>query len=121
MVEAIARDASFAVAWKRLLQASVFNSPSIYPVVRELLTVPELLSAPETTVVAGQALSAAYSAGLVSSEDAKRIEAAIQKIPESVAILRYEKPESIRNRLLMCIPGDQLQVGGAQDTFRRTL
>jgi hypothetical protein len=45
MVEAIARDASFAVARKRLLQASVFNSPSIYPVVRELLTVPELLSA----------------------------------------------------------------------------
>jgi len=87
----------------------VFNSPSLYPVVRDLLIVPELLSAPESTLVAGQALSAAYSAGLVGAEDAKRIEEAILKIPESVAILRYEQPESIRNRLLMCIPADKLQ------------
>jgi hypothetical protein len=109
MIEAMAREASFAVAWKRLLQGSVFNSPSLYPVIRELLTVPEILSAPETTVVAGQALSTAYSAGLVGAEDAKKIEEAILKIPDSVAILRYEKPESIRNRLVMCIPFDQLK------------
>jgi hypothetical protein len=83
--------------------------PSIYPVVRELFRVPELLSAPETTVVAGEALKAAYAAGFVGKDDAGKIEEAILKIPDAVAILRYEKPESIRNRLLMCIPGDQLQ------------
>lgn len=109
MIETIACNASFAVAWKRLLQASVFNSPSLYPVVSELLMAPEVLSAPETTVAAGEALSAAYSSRLVSVADAKRIEEAILRIPNAVTILRYEKPESIRNRLLMCIPTDQLQ------------
>lgn len=109
MIDAIARHASFAVAWKRMLQAAVFNSPSLYPVVSELLTVPEVLSAPETTVVAGQALTTAHATKRVTLEQAARIEEAILAIPGRVAILRYEKPESIRNRLLMCIPADQLR------------
>lgn len=109
MVHAIARHATFAVTWKRLLQASVSNTPSLYPLVSELLTVPQVLSAPETTIVAGQALSAAYAGKLVQDDEAKRIEEAILEVPNSVAILRYEKPESIRNRLLMCIPTDLLR------------
>ncbi len=109
MIDTIARHASFAVAWKRLLQAAVFNSPSLYPVISELFTIPQVLSAPETTIVAGQALSVAYAAKLVKAEEATRIEEAILEIPNAVAILRYEKPESIRNRLLMCIPTDQLR------------
>jgi hypothetical protein len=109
MIDVIARHASFAVAWKRMLQATVFNSPSLYPLVAELLTVPEVLSAPETTVVAGQVLTAAYTANLVTFEHAESIEEAILAIPGRVAILRYEKPESIRNRLLMCIPTEQLR------------
>jgi hypothetical protein len=109
MVDAIARHATFAVAWKRLLQAAVLNTPSIYPLVSELLTVPQVLSAPETTIVAGEALSAAYAGQLVQDDEAKRIEDAILEVPNSVAILRYEKPESIRNRLLMCIPTDQIR------------
>ena len=109
MVNTIARHARFAVTWKRLLQAAVFNTPSLYPLVSELLTVPQVLSAPETTIVAGQALSAAYAAKLVQAEDARGSNDAILEIPNSVAILRYEKPESIRNRLLMCISTDQLR------------
>jgi hypothetical protein len=109
MVAEIARYASFAVSWKRLLQAVVFNSPSLYPLISELLTVPHVLSAPETTIVAGEALSAAYAAKLVKLDEAVKIEQAILEIPNAVAILRYEKPESIRNRLLTCIPTDQLR------------
>ena len=109
MIGTIARHASFAVAWKRLLQAAVFNSPSLYPVISELLAVPQVLSAPETTIVAGQALNAAYSAKLVKVDEAAKIEKAILEIPNAVAILRYEKPESIRNRLLMFIPTDELR------------
>lgn len=109
MVDEIARHASYAVAWKRLLQAAVFNSPSLYPLISELLAVPQVLSAPETTIVAGEALSAAYAAKLVKPDEAVRIERAILEIPNAVAILRYEKPESIRNRLLTCIPSDQLR------------
>jgi hypothetical protein len=115
MVGAIARHATFAVSWKRLLQAAVFNSPSLYPLISELLAVPQVLSAPETTIVAGQALSAVYAAKLVKADEATRIEEAILEVPNAVTILRYEKPESIRNRLLICIPTDQLR----SDTLKK--
>ena len=71
--------------------------------------VPELISAPETTIAAGQLLKAAYAESLVSPSDGVAFERAILGIPNSQVIVRYEKPESIRDRLLMCIPRQQIQ------------
>jgi len=53
-------------------------------------------------------IKAAYAQRLVSQSEAQAIELALSEVPQRTLILRYEKPESIRNRLLMCIPEDQI-------------
>ncbi len=97
-----------AVGWKRLLEAAARDCSAFYPQLAELLTVPELISAPETTIAAGEVIKAAYAQRLVSQSEAQAIELALSQVPQSTLIFRYEKPESIRNRLLMCIPEDQI-------------
>jgi hypothetical protein len=109
MLRAIAYAGSYAVAWKRLLEAAIANCGAFYPEVFLLLTVPEFISAPETTIATGNFLKAAYRHGLVNNSEAAAIEAAVWRIPEAPIIQRYEKPESIRNRLLMCIPPEQIR------------
>ncbi|HXN24679.1 MAG TPA: hypothetical protein VOA41_18250 [Candidatus Dormibacteraeota bacterium] len=105
----IVEHASLAVIWKRLLQIATTRITAWYPTIRELLFIPEFISAPETTILAGQTLQSIYAEHLVSSDDALAIERAILNIPNARVILRYEKPESIRDRLLMSIPQEGIR------------
>jgi hypothetical protein len=109
ILRAVACRSSFAVTWKRLLQIAVVHIRVMYPFLRDLLTIPEFISAPETTIGVGEVLKLAYKEGLVSAADGLAIESSILAVPNAGVILRYEKPESIRNRLLMCIPRDKIQ------------
>ena len=119
LFQAITERASFAVVWKRLLQIATTNTAAWYQLLRPLLLIPELISAPETTILTGQLLQSIYAAHLVSPNDALAIEDAILSIPRASVILRYEKPESIRDRLLMSIPHDQIRSADALELAKR--
>ncbi|MGA7765737.1 MAG: hypothetical protein WCA27_05880 [Candidatus Sulfotelmatobacter sp.] len=109
MVLAVVENASHAVVWKHLLEVTGLNIREMYCSVVPLLAVPGFIAAPEVTVAVGNVLTAVYSAKLVSDADAASIESAITQVPTAELILRYEKPESIRNRLLRCIPDGELR------------
>jgi hypothetical protein len=100
---------SLGVVWKRLFQVAEAHIRVWFPLLRNFLTIPELISAPETTIAVGQVLKVAYAEDLVSASDGLALENAILTIPDSRVIVRYEKPESIRDRLLMCIPRQRIQ------------
>lgn len=104
----IVDQASLAVIWKRLLEIATTRFTAWYPTIRELLFIPEFISAPETTILVGQMLQSIYAEHLLSADDALAIEKAILSIPNARVILRYEKPESIRDRLLMSIPREEI-------------
>lgn len=109
IVGTIIERSSLGVVWKRLFQVAEARIRVWYPLLRNFLTIPELISAPETTIGVGQVLKVAYAECLVSPSEGLALEKAILTIPDSKVIVRYEKPESIRNRLLMCIPRQQIQ------------
>lgn len=105
----IVQRTSLAVIWKRLLQIATTRITAWYPTIRELLFIPEFISAPETTILAGQMLQSIYTEHFVSADDVLAIEKAILNIPNARVILRYEKPEPIRDRLLMSIPREEIR------------
>jgi len=109
MLLSVLKNARRAVVWKHLLETSALNIREMYRAVVPLLTISPFIAAPEVTVAVGNVLTAAYQADLVVDGDAAAIEAAIVDVPKAQLILRYEKPESIRNRLLRCIPAEQLR------------
>jgi hypothetical protein len=109
MLLCVLKNARHAVVWKHLLETSALNIREMYRAVVPLLTVSRFIAAPEVTVAVGNVLAASYQADLVVDADAAAIEAAIADVPKAQLILRYEKPESIRNRLLRCIPAEQLR------------
>jgi hypothetical protein len=109
MVTAVVDNAKHAVVWKHLLEMAGLNIREMYHSVAPLLAVPAFIAAPEVTVAVGNVLTSAYSAELVSDADRDVIESAIAQVPAAELILRYEKPESIRNRLLRCIPEGELR------------
>jgi hypothetical protein len=119
MIQVIAERGVFAVAWKRLLESAAANSRAFYSHIAELLTVPQLISAPETTIAVGNVIKAAYANGLVGNLDALAIEHAISEIPKTDIILRYEKPESIQNRLLLCIPVGEVHSAELRDLAKQ--
>lgn len=108
IVKVIAQYARVAVCWKRLLEAASRSIKSFFPHISALLTIPRFLAAPEIAVVAGNVLKAAYAESLPNEGQKEKIEKAIERIPRSRYIKRYEKAESIQNRLLLCIGPDQL-------------
>ena len=97
------------VVWKHFVETAALNISEMYECFVSLLMVPSFIAAPEVTVAVGNTLTAAYGANVVSNVDAEAIETAIAEVPNAQLILRYEKPESIRNRLLKCIPQEQLR------------
>jgi len=117
-IEAITRESKYAVCWRRLLEAARRDPRAFYPVTLDLLSIPRLLAAPETTVEAGEVIKATYTAGLVDDADGSKIEAAISAIPDTDIIVRYEKPASVRNRLLMCIPAALLRSASLKELSR---
>lgn len=109
IVREIAFTSASAVVWKRLIEVSITHCAALYDETKALLAIPELISAPETTIAAGNLIAKAYQLQLVEETEAIAIEGAISRIPTAHVILRYEKPESIRNRLLLCIPRDEIR------------
>jgi hypothetical protein len=105
----IVERASLAVIWKRFLLIATTKLSPWYSIIREVLFVPEFISAPETTMLVGQLLESLYAQDLVSNDDALVIEKTILAIPTATVILRYEKPDSIRDRLLMSIPLEKIR------------
>jgi len=98
----------FPVLWKRVLEF-IEHDQTILPYALPLLTTPEILAAPETTVAAGNIVRLAYQHEGVSVTDRRNIEASILSTPDlAMAKDVYRKPTEIRNRLLGCIPREQL-------------
>ena len=104
MISEVCRYASLGVSWRRLMLRAKLHPKALYSDVRELLFIPKFISAPEVTVDVGEILKAAYSQELVSQEDAGRIENAIVHIEGTKIIRRYERPSTIQQRLLGCLP-----------------
>jgi len=109
MLQATMSNADLAVFWKRLIEVASLHPAELFSHVSALLFVPEFISAPETTIAVGNLVTAAYGKNVVPDKDADAIELAIERIPSIKAILRYESAESIRNRLLMCIPSERIR------------
>jgi hypothetical protein len=101
----IAKENRFPVVWKRVME-HVSRSPELLPFAVPLLQAPEILAAPETTVLAGD-LIARYFTGF-SAEEKQKIEDAIWAIPGLSLVKTYRAPDDQRNRLLGCIPADEL-------------
>lgn len=101
----MAKENRFPVVWKRVMEHAS-RSPELLPFVLPLLQAPEILAAPETTVLAGD-LIAQYFASF-SAEEKQKIEEAIWAIPGIPLAKTYRAPEDQRNRLLGCLPEDQL-------------
>jgi hypothetical protein len=109
IIETMTRHSERGVAWKHIVEAAALNPQVFFRFVSPCLSVPQFVSAPETTVAVGNLLNAAYTQRVVSEVDADRIEQCIMAIPSAQIIVRYEKAESIRDRLLTCIPQQELR------------
>jgi hypothetical protein len=82
------------------------RSRELLPFAAPLLQAPEILAAPETTVLAGD-LIAQYFTGF-SAEEKQKIEEAIWAIPGLPLAKTYRAPDDQRNRLLGCVPENEL-------------
>jgi hypothetical protein len=108
MISILFRLATVGVIWKRLVEVAGRHAAALYENVKTLLFIGRFISAPEVTVACGELFKQAFSLGLVSHEDSELIEAAIERIPRSHFVRRYERGSSIQKRLLSCIPADKL-------------
>src|SRR5262249_22298125 len=80
----ITKENEFPVTWKRLLERAN-HTEELLPLAVALLQTPEILTAPETTVVAGDLISAHFTK--LTNDEKEKIEAAIWAIPS----LRFAK------------------------------
>lgn len=115
MMQTMISNASLGVFWKRLIETAALHPAELFSHVFGLISDPQFISAPETTIAVGNLLAAAYNKNSVSNKSADGIELAIERIPHIKPILRYETPESIRNRLLMCIPSERIRSATLSD------
>ncbi|MFZ3215133.1 MAG: ATP-binding protein [Candidatus Acidiferrales bacterium] len=97
---------TFAVTWKRILTYAS-HTPEFLAVVPDLLRVPELLAAPETTEAAAAAISKAYEQDLFAPEDFGAIQDAILEIPKLPLADIFRDPLYVRDQLLRQIPVDK--------------
>ena len=108
MISETCQFASLGVSWKRLMLRTKLHPEALYADVKELLFIPKFISAPEVTVDVGEILKAAYERALVSQSDAQLIEQAIDQIARTKFIRRYERPATIQQRLVGCLPKDSI-------------
>jgi len=104
VVRLVAQHSQYAVAWKHILDVAMAHPSIFYAPLREVLCLPQFISAPEVTIGVGRLLTIVFEKHLVSDDDCLAFESAIMTIPTSPIIVHYENPGVIRNRLLMCIP-----------------
>lgn len=100
----IAEENQFPVVWKHLVRQAAVR-PELMPFVMPLLRCPEILAAPETTVIAGELIAANFKC--FQANDKAKIEEAIWKIPSLRLAKIYRVPADQRDRLLTCIPEDE--------------
>jgi hypothetical protein len=105
VLQLVAKENRFPVVWKRLIEHASL-SPELLPFAVPLMQASEILAAPETTVVAGNLLSQHFMD--LTVEDRRKIEAAIWAIPDLALARAYRAPEDQRDRLLACVPEEQL-------------
>ena len=103
--DAIASENQFPVVWKRLIEHAS-RGPELLPFALPLLQSPEILIAPETTVEAGNLLARYFKDFTI--EQKQQIEAAIWAVPDLRLAQLYREPTHQRDRLLACIPEEEL-------------
>jgi len=103
--QSIARENQFPVVWKRFIEHAS-RSPELLPFALPLMQSPEILAAPETTVLAGELLARHFKD--FASAEKQKIEAAIWAIPDLPLAKVYREPVHQRDRLLGCIPEEEL-------------
>jgi AAA domain len=101
----IAKENEFPVTWKRVIELAT-HTPELLPFGAALLEAPEILAAPETTVVAGDLIAGQFKA--LTQNQKQQIETAIWAIPELPLARTYRSPIDQRDRLLACIPEEEL-------------
>jgi hypothetical protein len=105
LFQLIAKENKFPVIWKRVMERAS-SSPELLPFVVPLLQAPQILAAPETTVVAGDLINRHFQD--FTSDQKQRIEAAIWAISDLPLARMYRAPSEQRDRLLGCIPEREL-------------
>lgn len=100
----IASENPYPVVWKRILQYATRHA-ELVPFALPLLQIPEILIAPETTVVAGDLITQSYAT--LTPADREAIEKAIWKISKTSIAKLYRDPTKERDRLLACIPDEE--------------
>src|SRR5208282_3693567 len=98
----------FAVTWKRVLNYAS-STPEFLAIIPDLLQVPELLAAPETTEVAGAAIRKAYEKDLFSPTEFSAIQEAILRITTLPLASIFHEPRYVRDALLECVPAEKRQ------------
>jgi KaiC/GvpD/RAD55 family RecA-like ATPase len=101
LFQLIAKENQYPVTWKRLLERAN-HTEELLPFAVALLQTPEILAAPETSVVAGDLISAHFAK--FTNGEREQIEAAIWEVPSLRLSKLYHSPDDQRNRLLSCIP-----------------
>ena len=105
IVATIASANRYAVTWKRFLEHCE-HQPEFLAYSTDLLLIPELLAAPETTVAAGQAIRTGFTNVKVSAAWRSEVQNAILRVPTCAVVHVYKDANLIRNRLLGCIPSE---------------
>jgi hypothetical protein len=96
----------FAITWKRVLTYASHTSEFL-AIIPDLLRIPELLAAPETTEAAGAGISKAYAEDMFAPEAFEAIQDAILDIPKLPLATIFRDPLSVRDNLLARIPSDK--------------
>src|SRR5439155_7730627 len=87
--------------WKRLMERAL-HATELVPFVLPLLEAPQILAAPETTILAGDLIHQYFKS--FTPEQKLKIENAVWAMPDLKMARVYRVPEQQRNMLLSCIP-----------------
>lgn len=113
----IARENRNAVFWRRLLSIGADHPDTLGYEIRSLAWTMPILTSYDTTRVAGDFIRAIF--GKLTDEERRRIEQTIVAIPMSVGDEQREGADYKRNRLLGCLPKDELLTDEARTIIAR--
>lgn len=116
ILDLIARHNQLAVIWRRLLSCGTKYPASLGQEIRELAWSLPVLTCPDTSFQAGNFLSAAF--GSFEPGDRERIELAILSLPCYYPPEERKLAEQERNRLLGCLPFEDLITDEAKQLLK---
>jgi len=108
LFDEVAKRNRLAVVWKRLLEVPKRDYRSVLDYLFPLLTNPVFLAAPEVIAACGSTLEDLYRLDVLTPNQRIAVEESILAIPEAKIIRRYERPETLRNRLISRIPRESI-------------